>query len=71
MLADLIRKETLIKCLKKNKDGLTITELVHETSFSRSKVRSIISFLFGLGQITERKIGMAKLYKIKKSKRRK
>ena len=46
-------------------DGLTITELVKQTKLQKCQVRTIISFLLGAEKISERKIGMAKFYRLK------
>ena len=45
--------------------GLTITELVKQTKLQRCQVRSSIAFLLGADKISERQIGMAKLYRLK------
>ena len=53
------------KILENNPEGLSITELVKITKLKRCQVRTEIAFLLGADKITERTIGMAKLYKIK------
>ena len=56
--------QTLIKAIKKNEYGLSITDLVNETNISRSAVRGAISYLKGSKRISERQIGMAKVYSL-------
>lgn len=48
--------------LLKGTDGLTITEIVSRTDFSRSAVRTALAKLDGAGKVYVRKIGMAKVY---------
>ena len=48
--------------LKKNSHGLTITDLVDKSGFSRPTVRTILAKLEGAQKISFRKIGMAKVY---------
>jgi len=50
------------KTLKKNKLGLSITDLVKKTNLSRGQIRTKIAFLLGADLIIERQTGMAKLY---------
>ena len=51
--------------LKKNKDGLTINEIVDNSDFSRSTIRTILAKLEGGESVQIRKIGMAKVYQLK------
>ena len=55
----------ILFALKNNPEGLTITELVTETGLSRSKVRILLAHSEGAMKINFRKVGMAKVYKIK------
>jgi len=55
-------EEKLVEILKKNGDGLTITELVSKADFSRSTVRVALAKLEGGGQVLYKNIGMAKVY---------
>jgi DNA-binding IclR family transcriptional regulator len=55
----------IINLLRKNRSGLTITEIVEKTRLSRSGVRSSLARLEGAKKISFRKIGMAKVYTIK------
>ena len=68
-----MEKEDKIKLiLKKTSRGLTITDIVNKSKFSRSTVINILSRLEGAGKISFRKIGMAKIYSLnKKSKNEK
>jgi len=60
-------EEAVISMLRKHGDGgLTITDLVKISGLSRSTVRTILAKLDGAGKISFRKIGMAKLYSVKK-----
>jgi len=52
--------------LKKEEDGLSITELVDKTPLSRGQIRTALAFLLGAELINERQVGMTKLYYIKK-----
>ena len=54
------------KALRDDKTGLSITNLVSKTSLSRGQIRTALAFLLGAGLITEKPIGMAKVYFIKK-----
>jgi len=55
----------ILECLKLNLSGLTITDLERESGLKRCEIRIAIAFLLGAEKITERKIGMAKLYILK------
>ncbi|MDH3324921.1 MAG: hypothetical protein OEL89_04750 [Candidatus Peregrinibacteria bacterium] len=55
-------KEILKIIKKKNRIGLTITELVDLSKLSRSTVRVVLAKLEGKGDVSYRSIGMAKLY---------
>ena len=56
--------------LKKNPGGLTITDLVKKSKLSRSTIRNMLSRLEGSGEIHFTKIGMAKIYNLKKKNKR-
>ena len=64
-------EDKLIKVLRKSEAGLTITELVKVSNLSRSAVRIILARLEGAKEVSIRKIGMAKIYSLKKLKSRK
>lgn len=51
--------------IKNSKYGLDITEIVKATKLKRSKVRTELAYLLGSNKITERKIGMSKVYTVK------
>ncbi len=60
-----MEKEGKIKLiLRKSKDGLTITDIVNKSKSSRSTVINALSRLEGGGQVSFRKIGMAKIYSL-------
>ena len=54
--------------LRKNSDGLTITELVSMSKLSRSTVRVVLARLEGGEKISFREIGMAKVYHLEGGK---
>ena len=58
----MVNNNEITKALKKEKLGLSITDLVSKTSLSRGQIRTAISFLLGSGEIIERQTGMTKLY---------
>ena len=55
-------EKSIIGFLRKNEDGLTITELVSLSKLSRSTVRVVLARLEGGDKISFREIGMAKVY---------
>ena len=60
----------IIRVLRKSPEkGLTITELVEDSKLSRSAVRIILAKLDGAGKVSVRKIGMAKVYSLKKEEK--
>ena len=56
----------IVSVLKVNNDGLTITEIVSKTKLSRSAVRTALANLDGGDKVSIKKIGMAKVYSLKK-----
>lgn len=52
----------IVELLRKNNNGLTITELVNLSKFSRSTIRVILARLEGANEVSFREIGMAKVY---------
>lgn len=56
------KHKVILKCLDKNKEGCSITEIVEKTNLSRSYVRTALATLYGSGKINLRKIGVAKVY---------
>ena len=62
-----MEKEGEVKLiLKKASRGLTITDIVNKSKFSRSTVLNVLSRLEGACKISFRKIGMAKIYSLNK-----
>ena len=59
-------KKVIMRELRKEKSGLTITDMVRITKITRSNIRTSLAFLEGAAKIEYNKIGMAKVYKIKK-----
>lgn len=51
--------------LKNNSSGLTITEIVSKSRYSRSTIRNILARLEGAEKVKIKKIGMAKIYTLK------
>ena len=49
--------------IKKDKFGLSITDIVEITGLKRSNVRTGLAFLEGSKKIRFKKIGMAKIYR--------
>ena len=67
-----MEKEGKIKLiLKKMSRGLTITDIVKKSEFSRSTVINVLSKLEGAGKISFRKIGMAKIYSLNNWRKKK
>ena len=58
----MINEEQIIHLLKKEKEGLTITEIVNKSKFSRSTIRTILAKLEGGNKVNIKHIGMAKVY---------
>jgi len=57
----------LVDILKKDKNfGFSITDLVNKTRLSRSAVRILLAKLEGAGKVEVRRVGMAKLYFLKR-----
>ena len=56
--------------LKKHPYGLTITDIVKKSELSRSTIRNMLSRLEGAGEIYFIKIGMAKIYNLKKNNKK-
>jgi DNA-binding Lrp family transcriptional regulator len=56
--------ESILKAIEGD-FGASITEIVERTGISRSAVRTALAQLEGANLVTFRKIGMAKLYKVK------
>ena len=59
-------KQTIKKLLEENKEGMTITDIHKISKLSKSAIRDTLAELRGAGEVEYRKIGMCKLYGIKK-----
>jgi len=55
-------REKVIKELKKNPNGYTISELAKKLNLSRQTIANCFAFLEGAEKVTIRKAGMAKIY---------
>ncbi len=60
-----MKTKIILRALRKSEFGLTITELVKQTKLKRSSVRTYLAYLEGAEKIFFKKIGMAKVYRIK------
>lgn len=57
-------RNSILELLRINKYiGLTITDLVSKSNYSRSSIRTALAYLEGNKQVTYVNIGMAKLYR--------
>lgn len=52
--------------LKRSPEGIIITDIVDKSKFSRSTIRHVLARLEGAKKVSFRKIGMAKVYTLKK-----
>ena len=52
----------VVGLLRNTNNGLTITEIVRLSKFSRSTIRVILARLEGANEVSFREIGMAKVY---------
>ena len=59
-------RETVIRELKHNQAGFTVSELSYKLNVSRHTISNIYAFLEGARKISIRKAGMAKIYYWKK-----
>tara|TARA_Y100000310_G_scaffold277608_1_gene295466 strand:+ start:379 stop:576 length:198 start_codon:yes stop_codon:yes gene_type:complete len=55
-------REKIIRELKKNPDGFTISELSKKLKISRHTISNCFAFLEGARKVKIRKAGMAKIY---------
>jgi DNA-binding IclR family transcriptional regulator len=55
----------ILKILKKNPQGLTTTEISKNSSTNIMTASKYLAVLEALGKVEYRKIGMAKLFKVK------
>ena len=64
------KTDKVVRILKENlHSGLTITELVKASKLSRHAVITSLAKLEGGGKVSIRKIGMAKIYLLKRGKK--
>jgi DNA-binding transcriptional regulator YhcF (GntR family) len=59
------KKELVVNLLKKNTDGLTVTELAEILKISRNTVAVALAELKGADELRIREVGMAKLHYLK------
>lgn len=71
MSATIDVRQRIISILRKNKNGLSITEIADEIGMNRRSVTKYIYQLLGEGLIYHRKIGSAKLCFLKVQRGRK
>jgi len=57
-----VDREGVIRELRANKDGYTISELASKLKVSRHTIANIFAFLEGAGKVDIRQAGMAKIY---------
>jgi predicted transcriptional regulator len=55
-------RDIIIKELKKNPNGFTISELSKKLNLSRQTISNCFAFLEGAEKVKIRKVGMAKIY---------
>jgi len=55
-------QEKIIKKLKENPDGFTVSELSKKLNISRQTVSNCFAFLEGAKKVKTRQTGMAKIY---------
>jgi len=60
------KEDKILRILERESDGMTITELVKKSKLSRSTIRTSLAKFDGGGKVVIRKIGMAKVYVLKK-----
>ena len=56
------KREKVIKELKKDTNGFTISELSRKLNFSRQTITNCLMFLEGAQTVKIRQVGMAKIY---------
>ena len=59
-------EKKIVDALKRNKEGMTITELVKLSDLSRSTIRVALARLEGHNDIAYKNIGMAKVYVLRR-----
>lgn len=57
-----VDRETVIRELKANREGFTVSELASKLKVSRHTISNIFAFLEGAEKVSIRKAGMAKIY---------
>ena len=63
---NLEKKDYVVKLLRRNTDGLTVTEISSSLSISRNTVAVALAELKGEGRLRIRPVGMAKLHYLKR-----
>lgn len=56
------KNKEIFNLIKRNKLGISITELVNNSSASRSSIRIALAYLLGQRKINFKQTGMAKVY---------
>ncbi len=56
------KKESVIRLLRRNRDGLTVVEIARTLSISRNTVAVVLAGLIGAGKVRVRPVGVAKLH---------
>ena len=59
------KKQAIVKLLKENLDGLTVSEISKLLNFSRNTVAVYLAELKGEDKLRIREVGMAKLHYLK------
>lgn len=55
-------RERIIKELKKDSKGFTVSELAKKLNLSRQTIANCFAYLEGANKVTIRQVGMAKIY---------
>jgi predicted ArsR family transcriptional regulator len=64
------KKRRVVELLRKNTDGLTITDIAAHLKISRNTVAVALAELRGEGRLRVRQVGMAKLHYLQRGDKR-